>query len=205
MRNAPAIELADKIDYLHGSCGPGDEAVETHFARVFLAGERALKLHKPVRRDTMDYSTLAARQRDSEHEVRLNRRLAPDVYRRTVPLVVNASGRRALDEPGGIVDWLVEMRRLDRDRMLDAALVRGETGERALEHIVDLLTAFHASSEPEISDPAAFLRRLDAQTGANHACSKPSMPGARPCSAGINARSSLAGDPRSRHGSNAAA
>ena len=33
---------------------PGDEAIETHFAWVFLLGDRALKLRKPVRRDTMD-------------------------------------------------------------------------------------------------------------------------------------------------------
>ncbi len=65
MGSAASIERADKVDYLPGLCGSGDEAVETHFAWVFLVGERALKLRKPVRRGTMDYSTLAARQRDS--------------------------------------------------------------------------------------------------------------------------------------------
>jgi aminoglycoside phosphotransferase family enzyme len=92
MTDAATITLEEKLGYLHGLCGPGDEAIETHFAWVFLIGERALKLRKPVRRDTMDYSTLAARHLDSDEEVRLNRRLAPDVYLRTVPLVVAGPG-----------------------------------------------------------------------------------------------------------------
>ena len=168
MTDAASITLEEKLGYLHSLCGSGDEAIETHFAWVFLIGERALKLRKPVRRDTMDYSTLAARHLDSEEEVRLNRRLAPDVYLRTLPLVLSRSGRVTLDEAGEIVDWLVEMRRVDRDRMLDAALQRGEATKRALQRVVDLLTAFYASSEPAISDAASYLRRLEHQAEANH-------------------------------------
>lgn len=167
MVDAASITLDEKLEYLRSLCGSGDEAIETHFAWVFLVGELALKLRKPVRRDTMDYSTLAARRLDSDDEVRLNRRLAPDVYLRTVPLVVNRHGRVALDEAGEIIDWLVEMRRLDRDGMLDAVLQRGAPSERALQRIVDLLTAFYASSEPAISDTAAYLRRLEHQVESN--------------------------------------
>jgi aminoglycoside phosphotransferase family enzyme len=168
MIDAASITLDEKLDYLRGLCSSGDEAIETHFAWVFLIGERALKLRKPVRRDTMDYSTLAARHLDSDEEVRLNRRLAPDVYLRALPLVVRQDGRIALDGAGETIDWLVEMRRLDRDRMLDAALQRGEASERALRRVVDLLTAFYASSEPAISDAASYLRRLEHQAEANH-------------------------------------
>ena len=167
MTDAASITLEKKLEYLRSSCGPGDEAIETHFAWVFLIGERAMKLRKPVRRDTMDYSTLAARRLDSDEEVRLNRRLAPDVYLRTVPLVVNRSGRITLDGPGEIVDWLVEMRRLDRDRMLDAALARGDASEQSLQRVLDLLTAFYASSEPAISDTSSYVRRLEHQAEAN--------------------------------------
>jgi len=168
MGNAATITLARKVEFLRSLCGPGDEAVETHFAWVFLVGERALKMRKPVRRDTMDYSTLAARHRDSEEEVRLNRRLAPDVYLGTLPLVTDAAGNLSLDSTGETVDWLVEMRRLDRSRMLDAALERGDASKSALGRIVDLLTAFYVSSEPALSDPAAYLHRLDRQVSANH-------------------------------------
>ena len=86
---ADSLTLEAKVAYLRGLCGPGQlEAVETHFAWVFLIGDRAWKLRKPVRRDTMDYGSLEARRLDSLEEIRLNRRLAPDVYLGTAPLTL---------------------------------------------------------------------------------------------------------------------
>ncbi len=162
------IGLADKVAYLRNLCGAGDEAIETHFAWVFLVGHRALKLRKPVRRDTMDYGTLAARRTDSEAEVRLNRRLAPDIYLRTVALVVDAAGQLSIGGPGETVDWLVEMRRLDRRWMLDAALERGDADAPALARVADLLAAFYAAAEPAITQPGLLGQRMHAQVDANH-------------------------------------
>jgi aminoglycoside phosphotransferase family enzyme len=162
------IGLAEKVAYLSTLCGAGDEAIETHFAWVFLVGERAFKLRKPVRRDTMDYGTLAARWTDSEAEVRLNRRLAPDVYLRTVALVADAAGQFSIGGVGETVDWLVEMRRLDRRWMLDAALERGDAGKRSLARVADLLAEFYSAAEPAITQPGLLGKRLHAQVDANH-------------------------------------
>ncbi|NJD30550.1 MAG: hypothetical protein FIB04_01525 [Gammaproteobacteria bacterium] len=163
-----SIGLADKVAYLRSLCGAGDEVIETHFAWVFLVGERALKLRKPVRRDPMDYGTLAARKTDSEAEVALNLRLAPDVYLRTLPLVLHPDGGLSLGGDGEIVDWLVEMRRLDRRWMLDAALERGEVGARVLGRVVDVLTGFYATAPAAITSAGALGRRLSRQVEANH-------------------------------------
>ena len=162
------IGLAEKVAYLRNLCGAGDEAIETHFAWVFLVGARAFKLRKPVRRDTMDYGTLAARRTDSEAEVRLNRRLAPDVYLRTVALVVDAAGRFSIGGVGETVDWLVEMRRVDRRWMLDAALERGDAGTPSLARVADLLARFYSAAAPAITEPGLFGQRLHAQVEANH-------------------------------------
>jgi aminoglycoside phosphotransferase family enzyme len=161
--------LADKVAFLRSRCGPGDEAVETHFAWVFLAGERAYKLRKPVRRDPMDYGSIAARRADSESEVRLNRRLAPDVYLRTVALTLESDGRLAIGGHGEIVDWLVEMRRLNRRWMLDVVLERGECGDAELGRVTTLLAAFYAGSPPAITNQGEFGGRLRRQVAANHA------------------------------------
>jgi aminoglycoside phosphotransferase family enzyme len=162
------IDLADKVAYLRNLCGAGDEAIETHFAWVFLVGGRAFKLRKPVRRDTMDYGTLTARRTDSEAEVLLNRRLAPDVYLRTVPLVADPAGRLSIGGVGETVDWLVEMRRLDRRWMLDAALERGDASALSLSRVADLLAAFYAAAEPAITEHGLLGQRLHAQVDANH-------------------------------------
>jgi aminoglycoside phosphotransferase family enzyme len=167
-RSGREPRLADKVAWLSGRLGPGDELIETHFAWVFLVGDRAWKLRKPARRDTMDYSTLEARRRDSEEETRLNRRLAPHVYLGTRPLTCDAAGRLAIDGDGEVVDWLVEMRRLDRERMLDVQLARGSATDADLGRVAALLARFYAQERPVVTDGIAFRTRLTAQVDANH-------------------------------------
>jgi len=164
-RGAP--DLAAKVQHMRGLLGPGDAAIETHFAWIFLAGDRAWKLRKPVRRDTMDYSTIAARRRDSEAEVRLNRRLAPDVYLGTRPLTRDPHGRLSIGGGGEVVDWLVEMRRLDRSRMLDVLLVQGTATRDGLRAAIELLAAFYSSAPPEMTGTGEFEARLRRQVAAN--------------------------------------
>ncbi|MFO1393050.1 MAG: hypothetical protein U1F09_04710 [Steroidobacteraceae bacterium] len=164
--NEPA-SLADKVAHLKRLVGSGDATIETHFAWIFLVGDRALKLRKPVRRDTMDYSTIAARHADAEDDVRLNRRLAPGVYLRVVPLVRRADGTLTAGGSGETVDWLVEMRRLDRTLFLDVMLARGAVRPAALDDVAGLLAGFYAAAEPAITGPGQLGARLAAQVAAN--------------------------------------
>lgn len=163
----PAPALAEKVAFLRSLCGAADEAIETHFAWVVLVGDRAYKLRKPVRRDPMNYATLAARRAGAEAEVRLNRRLAPHVYLGIQALMMDAAGRLSLGGNGTVVDWLVEMRRLDRASLLDAVLARGGVEDRSLRGIVELLAAFYADAAPAITDPRTYRERLRVRAQAN--------------------------------------
>ncbi len=62
------------------------ELIETHISWVLLAGDFAYKLKKPVDFGFLDFSTLDKRRFYCEEELRLNRRLAPDVYLEVLPL-----------------------------------------------------------------------------------------------------------------------
>jgi aminoglycoside phosphotransferase family enzyme len=162
-----ACRLEDKVAWMRRSLGPGDELIETHFAFVLLAGGRAWKLRRPVRRDPMDYATLEARRRGAESDVRLNRRLAPGVYLGVRPLTC-IDGRFAIGGNEPVVDWLVEMQRLDRGRTLDVMLAKGHVSPRDLAAIAVLLAAFYASEPPAVADGAALVERLTGQVAANH-------------------------------------
>ena len=164
--DSPALDA--KVAFLRSLCGRGDEVIETHFAWIFLIGERAWKLRKPVRRDTMDYRSRQARRVDSLEEVRLNRRLAPDVYLDAVPLVREPAGTLRIGGEGDAVDWLVCMRRLDRGRMLDARLSRSMVDDDALHAVARRLAAFYASADPAVADDALHRERLRRQVDANH-------------------------------------
>ncbi len=56
------------------------ELIQTHISYVFLAGDRVYKVKKAVRFSFLDFSTIERRRFYCHEEVRLNRRLAADVY-----------------------------------------------------------------------------------------------------------------------------
>lgn len=135
------------------------ETVETHMAWVFLTDGFAYKLKKPVRYDYLDFSTIEARRRDGLDEVRLNRRLADGVYVGIVPLTLE-EGRLALDGEGEVVDWLVKMRRLPSERMLDRALREGTASEEDVDGAARLLAAFYRDAPRVETTPADYRRRF---------------------------------------------
>ena len=71
---------------------------ETHIGVVFLLGDRAYKIKKPVTTGFLDFSTPQRRLAACRREVELNRRLAPDVYL-GVSSVSGAGGPRG---PAGV-------------------------------------------------------------------------------------------------------
>lgn len=136
------------------------EAVETHMSWVFLTDTHAYKLKKPVRYDYLDFSTPEARRLDCEEELRLNRRLAPDCYLGVVPLVLDAAGRLSLDGAGETVDWLVRMRRLPADRMLDRLLRTGAVEQPEITRLARRLARFYAALPAEPLAPEAYRQTL---------------------------------------------
>jgi aminoglycoside phosphotransferase family enzyme len=76
------------------------ETRETHLSWIFLTDTQVWKLKKPVRTAYLNFSTVDARRRNCEREVRLNRRLARDVYQGVVGLTVSKQGYLQLSGEG---------------------------------------------------------------------------------------------------------
>lgn len=140
------------------------ELVQTHMSCVFLTPQHAFKLKKPVRYPFLDFSTLPARERNCREEVRLNRRLASDVYLGVVPLARDAAGRLRLERRNGeVVDWLVKMRRLPAQRMLEHMIVHGAAREANVRPAAELLARFYKQSTPVDMDPERYRAELEAE------------------------------------------
>ena len=138
--------------------------IETHYAWVFLVGSYALKLKKPMRQTSMDYRTLADRERACRTELQLNRRLAPSVYLGLAALKQTRTGRLSLRSGTRVVDWLVRMRRLAPRRSLERTLVRRGVTERDWARLTATLSGFFAAAEQRPMGEAAYLARLRRQT-----------------------------------------
>src|ERR1022692_2532927 len=103
----------------------GVEVRHTHISVVFLAGNYAYKIKKPVELGFLDFSTLEKRRHFCTEEVRLNRRLAPSVYLGVVP-VARRGTKVVMDDDGDVVEWAVKMERLPEAATLQSRLERGE-------------------------------------------------------------------------------
>jgi hypothetical protein len=108
---------------------------ETHISWVFLAGDRAYKLKKPLVLPFLDYGTAA-------------RRLAAGIYLGVRGVVLAASGALRLvdDEHPEAVDYLVEMRRYDERATLAEKLARHEVGPAEIVAVAEALARFHAAA-----------------------------------------------------------
>lgn len=135
---------------------------ETHMSWVFLTQDRAFKLKKPVRYPYLDFRSLDARERYCREEIRLNSRLARGIYLGVRPLKVTQSDVLTLEEDGRVVDWLVEMRRLPADRMLDVLLTTGRLKEQDVERLANVLATFYRNADhPSVEPEKPFLHFVD--------------------------------------------
>jgi aminoglycoside phosphotransferase family enzyme/predicted kinase len=149
--------LLDPAAYAHRPARV--ELRETHISWVLLAGELAFKLKKPLRLPFLDYGTLERRHELCREEVRLNSRLAPEVYRGVRAVVPAADGVRiADDDDAAAIEYAVEMRRYADDSTLDRRLAAGTAAEPEVRDVAHRLARFHADAaippEPERAVPA---------------------------------------------------
>lgn len=129
------------------------ELRETHISWVFLAGERAYKVKKPITLPFLDYGTPERRHEMCREEVRLNRRLAPDIYLGVAAIARDGDGYalRPEDDPEAI-EYAVEMRPVEEERSLAALAERGELGTELVDAVARRIASFHRDAES--ADPA---------------------------------------------------
>lgn len=128
------------------------ERVETHASIVFLAGDRAYKLKRAVRYDYLDFSTAEKRRVLCERELRINRRTAPDLYLRVIPIVRRGDGTLAFGDPGAAaraVDWVLEMTRFEQEALLDRLAAAGRLHLALMRPLAEAIARLHASAEPQ--------------------------------------------------------
>ena len=129
-----------------GSAGDGPASlIETHISYVLVCGERAYKVKKALRTSFLDQSTLARRQHACAEELRLNRRLAPDLYLGVVPVTGPAADPQ-LDGPGDPIEVAVAMRSFAQQDLWDARAARQDLHAAQIDELVRVLVPFHAAA-----------------------------------------------------------
>ncbi len=124
---------------------------ETHASWVFLAGEYAYKVKKPITTSFLDYGTLAKREQCCDQEFRLNRRYATDLYLGVVP-ITSERGTVQVEGSGEIIEFAVKMRRFPEDALLSQRLDSGKIANEEVFQLAATVAEFHEHAAPSGSD-----------------------------------------------------
>lgn len=135
--------MLDPAFYPHGP--ERVRLIETHISWVFLTGEYAYKVKKPVDFGFLDFRTLESRRRFAHEELRLNRRLSPEVYLGVLE-IRERNGGYGFEGEGQVVDVALWMRELEEGWRLDRLLPRG-VEPRFWELLGAKIAWFHRESE----------------------------------------------------------
>lgn len=142
--NALIAALHDPRAYPHPTNGIALE--ETHISWVLLTGTYAYKIKKPVNFGFVDFSSLERRRHFCKEELRLNSRLAPEIYLDLVE-IHGPLEQANLRGQGPVIEVAVRMHQFDRDGLLPKALDEGLITGEQLETFATRLAIFHGAAE----------------------------------------------------------
>jgi uncharacterized protein len=170
--NSPANDFNSIVRWLRTSAAYPQlpervDIVETHISVIFLAGEFVYKLKRPVRYDFLDFTTIEKRELACREEIRLNCRLAPDIYLAAIPITCETDGSLRLGGAGAVVDWLVKMRRLPVNQTLESLVRRHELRPEQIDQLASVLAQFYRSLTPLSMTPDKYRDRYTAHVRGN--------------------------------------
>lgn len=141
------------------------ERIETHISVVFLAGDAAYKIKKPVVFPFLDYSTPEARRRACVNEIQINRRTAPELYQGVVPITYDAVRGLEIGGSGEVMEWAVKMRRFPDESLYSELADAGRLGPADYAELADAVHSFHDEAARRIESGMAIegLLRLIAE------------------------------------------
>ncbi|MGB8700026.1 MAG: AAA family ATPase [Thermosynechococcaceae cyanobacterium] len=151
--------------------------LQTHISYVFLTGDYAYKVKKSVNFGFLDFSDPEKRRYFCQEELRLNRRLSPDLYLAVVPIVQDAGHYRFArnqSAPVSAVDYAVQMRQFPQDMLLSRLFQDNQLTPQMIQALGQLVAAFHrqADTNPQIQTYGSVdaIGQVDAN---NYALSEP--------------------------------
>lgn len=118
--------------------------LQTHISWVFLTGEYAYKVKKPMDFGFLNFTELSQRQHFCEEEIRLNKRLASDVYIETVR-ITGTLAKPSLNGDGDAIEYAVKMRQFEQSQLADTLLSNDLLTAHHIDNIADQAANFHQS------------------------------------------------------------
>jgi uncharacterized protein len=123
------------------------QLIQTHVSYVFLTGDYAYKVKKPVNFGFLNFSTLAARQHFCLEEIQMNRQIAPEIYLDVLPITQADDHSFALNGTGQTVEYVLKMREFPQEDLFLSLFEQGKLTEAHMEELGKIVAQFHAKAQ----------------------------------------------------------
>src|SRR4030066_1991396 len=108
--------------------------IETHIYLLFLTGNHVYKVKKPVDFGFLDFTSLEKRRFFCEQEVKLNRRLSPDIYL-GVERIIKEGNRILLGGKGEVLEYAVKMKQIPEEFLMEKLLEKKRVTSKMIESV----------------------------------------------------------------------
>ena len=141
----------EQVQHLIESCNLPDAClqprlIETTISWVIITVSFAFKIKKAIKLPFVDFSTVSKRYHFCKQELELNRQLAPEVYLTIFPITGGMISNNPQDREDEVIDYAVQMIRLDQEKQMRTLLVRKELNTSDIKHLADKIALFHKNA-----------------------------------------------------------
>jgi aminoglycoside phosphotransferase family enzyme/predicted kinase len=142
MTHSKLVHAMSRPDF-YGHNPDSVQLLQTHISFIFIAGDLVYKVKKAVDFGFLDFTTLEKRKFYCDEELRLNRRLASEIYLEVVPIGEDESGNLSLGAGNTIIDYAVKMKRLPEEKMLNRLISEGKVDDSVMDRVAKRVYEFH--------------------------------------------------------------
>ncbi len=137
-------QLENPNSYTHTVQTP-IKLIQTHISAIFLTGDYAYKIKKPVNFGFLDYSTLGKRQHFLNQELTMNKAIAPDIYLEVLPITIH-NYQVKIGGKGEIIDYVLKMNQFPQDSLFINLFLAGKLEKYHLEELGKIVAKFHKNT-----------------------------------------------------------
>lgn len=152
-------------DFYPHSTDTSIQQLQTHISYIFLTGEYAYKLKKPVDLGFLDFSTLEKRQYYCQQELTLNQPIAPDIYLEVLP-ITQQENTLQLNGKGEIVDYVLKMHQFPQSALLSVMHKEDQLSDTLIAALGKRVATFHQHAKTndyisEFGKPDAIAQAIN--------------------------------------------
>ena len=140
------ITRMQQADFYPHTVAKNIKLTQTHASCVFLTGDYAYKIKKSVDYGFFDYSTLNKRKYFLDTELRLNQKIAPELYLEVIP-IGKFNDRLVFNNSDNIVEYALKMRQFPQKNLFSNLLKAGKLSCDCFIELGKIVAQFHADAE----------------------------------------------------------